>query len=476
MLLRVVWVCFLLFVILLWSLPLDGPSGGAIVGDGERQLLFEYPNAAAAAAAAAPLDLVNYPLSSPLSPPLPPPLEDESIYVIGDLHGDVACARQWLKKTGLISGNLTDSSSSSSWEWTDPASTLVFVGDYIDKGPQSKQVLDLVMSLSLRFPKQVVALLGNHEIEALWDRKLTSRQRRLYYHLPWSAVHPTELFNWVPAESVTDDTRKVVAVLHDTLLHKVYGENRLRSTELAPEGPNSIVNLVEPASFRPTVKRELANLQRAYVEGFASSTPLGKWLESRPITHASSDGKLLFLHGGVDPALVNGPGSVFPNGLSDLALLNEDFAANSGDDTLAAYMKSPPGRAVYDLVTYRGNHGNCASITALKRALGVSHIVVGHTPDEDVRVNCNGAFLAADSLLSRWIRTSGNFYCRGDEVELSNNGRFTCDAVGDVCNGQIVKFTKKGVANAAWKLQIVAFKGDEGKLIASPVVASNLLF
>jgi hypothetical protein len=76
---------------------------------------------------------------------LPTPLS--SVYVIGDLHGDVLCALTWVNRTGLIE-NLFDSSlvsdhslplqqrlnPSTEWKWTNPHSTLVFMGDYVDKG------------------------------------------------------------------------------------------------------------------------------------------------------------------------------------------------------------------------------------------------------------------------------------------------------------------------------------------------------
>ena len=39
--------------------------------------------------------------------------------------------------------------------------TLVFLGDYVDSGPDSKGVLDRLIDLRSRF--QVVTLMGNHE-------------------------------------------------------------------------------------------------------------------------------------------------------------------------------------------------------------------------------------------------------------------------------------------------------------------------
>ncbi len=69
----------------------------------------------------------------------------EKLFVIGDVvHGCAAELKTLLNKLPL-----------------DPSSTVVFVGDYIDRGPQSRGVIDTV--LQLRRYCRVVTLSGNHE-------------------------------------------------------------------------------------------------------------------------------------------------------------------------------------------------------------------------------------------------------------------------------------------------------------------------
>ena len=59
----------------------------------------------------------------------------KTIHFIGDLHGDVQCARYWIQSTGVVKLN------ESPWKWTGGADTaIVFMGDYVDKGPTSRQV------------------------------------------------------------------------------------------------------------------------------------------------------------------------------------------------------------------------------------------------------------------------------------------------------------------------------------------------
>ena len=44
---------------------------------------------------------------------------------------------------------------------------FVFLGDYIDRGPDSAGVLRFMMSLQADLPKQIIALKGNHEAWAV---------------------------------------------------------------------------------------------------------------------------------------------------------------------------------------------------------------------------------------------------------------------------------------------------------------------
>ena len=60
----------------------------------------------------------------------------DTIYAIGDLHGDAKCAKEWISATGLVDETFT--------RWLQPTANLVFVGDYIDKGPTSLQTALMV--------------------------------------------------------------------------------------------------------------------------------------------------------------------------------------------------------------------------------------------------------------------------------------------------------------------------------------------
>lgn len=48
-------------------------------------------------------------------------------------------------------------------KWNPTEDTVVLTGDYIDRGPDSKGVIETIMQLQSIFPDRIVALKGNHE-------------------------------------------------------------------------------------------------------------------------------------------------------------------------------------------------------------------------------------------------------------------------------------------------------------------------
>jgi serine/threonine protein phosphatase 1 len=81
-----------------------------------------------------------------------PPKPQRPVYVVGDVHG---CSRKLQKLLRLIDRDVE------AQEFDRPE--LVFVGDYIDRGEGSADVLDFMQHLALEHPDQVTCLVGNHE-------------------------------------------------------------------------------------------------------------------------------------------------------------------------------------------------------------------------------------------------------------------------------------------------------------------------
>jgi serine/threonine protein phosphatase 1 len=73
-------------------------------------------------------------------------MEGERVYIIGDIHG---CLDMLTKLMDKI-------------DWRSDRDTLIFLGDYIDRGENSKGVVDLMLKL-LKTSSHVHCLMGNHE-------------------------------------------------------------------------------------------------------------------------------------------------------------------------------------------------------------------------------------------------------------------------------------------------------------------------
>jgi serine/threonine protein phosphatase 1 len=71
-----------------------------------------------------------------------------STFAIGDIHGLANALRQVLTQIGPR---------------VEPGDTVVFLGDYIDRGPDSKACVDHIIEFGRDVAAPVVTLLGNHE-------------------------------------------------------------------------------------------------------------------------------------------------------------------------------------------------------------------------------------------------------------------------------------------------------------------------
>lgn len=71
-------------------------------------------------------------------------IQQNMLYAIGDIHGDLEKLEELLEVVPLEEGD-----------------RLVFLGDYIDRGPDSPAVIDRLIELRTRY--ECIFLLGNHE-------------------------------------------------------------------------------------------------------------------------------------------------------------------------------------------------------------------------------------------------------------------------------------------------------------------------
>ena len=75
------------------------------------------------------------------------------IFAIGDIHGSLHKLQDLIERCERYADGRP--------------MTFIFLGDYIDRGPDSAGVVSYVIDLQARLPEQVIALKGNHEAMAL---------------------------------------------------------------------------------------------------------------------------------------------------------------------------------------------------------------------------------------------------------------------------------------------------------------------
>ena len=83
-------------------------------------------------------------------------------YAIGDIHGSDTKLANLLRHCQAHCG--------------DDACRFVFVGDYVDRGPSSREVVNLLMEMQSGAPERIVCLRGNHE-ELLIDASKKRNER-----------------------------------------------------------------------------------------------------------------------------------------------------------------------------------------------------------------------------------------------------------------------------------------------------------
>lgn len=92
--------------------------------------------------------------------------EPDLIYAIGDVHGCfdklLRLVEQCQRHCGPRNGR------------------CVYVGDYIDRGPDSRAVVEMLMAAQRRMPDAVVCLRGNHEAMALTAARLGGQAEGLW--------------------------------------------------------------------------------------------------------------------------------------------------------------------------------------------------------------------------------------------------------------------------------------------------------
>jgi hypothetical protein len=199
-------------------------------------------------------------------------VSEGTVIAIGDLHGDADAFVALLRRTGLIDD---------ARKWSGGRATLVQMGDYLDRGAQVRELLDLLMALEGQARAaggKAIILMGNHEaMNAIGFVR---------------DVAPAAFAAFSDAGS---ETRRADAFAAHVALAEA------RRAALANTDPALAVPAVYAAPDRDAWMAAHPPGMIEYLDAFGPSGLYGRWLRTRPV--AVRVGETVFVHGGLDPAV-----------------------------------------------------------------------------------------------------------------------------------------------------------------------------
>ena len=340
----------------------------------------------------------------------------DRVVAISDVHGAYTAMVETLQRAKVIDDDLS---------WMGGTTHLVIVGDLLDRGPRSRDAMDLLMRLETEAATaggNVLVVIGNHEsMNLIGDLRYVSKSEYAAF-----------------AEDETQEERD----------HWFAAYLRRYGNGATPEELRERFAQQFPAGFFA--------LRRA----FGPEGKYGKWLLEKPVIGVVNG--TAFVHGGLSP-LVAGLGLDGVNKdlkeelvdyveaiqvLTDAEIL---LPTDSHYDTLPILAKFLPTlsekQEVLDAVDtaqrlaesdlfhnegplwYRGNVG-CGELLeeyrleAALEAIGASRVVIGHTPTPNRRVlqRFDGRIIEVDTgMLNFYYKGSGNaLVLEGDKITVMN--------------------------------------------------------
>lgn len=295
----------------------------------------------------------------------------QRIVAIGDLHGDHDAWRAIARAAGLVDAG---------GKWSGGKTTLVQMGDVVDRGPDSLRIIRDLQQLQKEARKRggkVIVLLGNHEAMMMTGD--------LRY------VHPGEFAAFANRQSSARRER-------------VYEANKA-AIEAAyhAQFPNMTSEAIREEWLKTMPLGKIEHQLAWRPDG-----ELGKWaLANRAVVKLGDN---LFVHGGISAAYATvSPEEI--NRRAETALKNQDASP-------AAIISDPHGPLWYRGLISRGN-GDEATIAPVPAGaaaalpieleidlalsnFGVKRIIVGHTPaPEGIIGSHQGRLWRIDSAISR---------------------------------------------------------------------------
>ena len=197
---------------------------------------------------------------------LPHAIHGARVVAIGDIHGAYEPLVAILRSAGLVDEQTS---------WSGGDATLVQLGDFTDRGPRVRAVMDLLMRLQEEAPAgggRVIVLLGNHE-----------------------ALNLVGELRDASAPAFFDFASEVDEAAREEEYRAMVRATRARARLTGAPRP------VFDEAARETWMRTHPAGRLAYLRALEPDGRYGRWLRGLPTVTVI--GEVVFLHGGIDPEL-----------------------------------------------------------------------------------------------------------------------------------------------------------------------------
>ena len=261
----------------------------------------------------------------------------ERVVAIGDVHGAYDQFVAILREAGLINDRQ---------RWSGGRALLVQTGDVLDRGADSRRVVDLLQRLerdAARAGGHVYSLLGNHELMRVVG--------------DWRYVSEGEYKAFVRGDS--EDVR--TAVLE-------------RVMTAAAERASAQKQTFDRAAFR---EQFITDVPLGFIEmrvAFEATGAYGQWVRSRPAMVKVND--IAFLHGGISEAVA----TLGCEGLNET--IRKDMAALPTDPEriMALLGTTETGPLWYRGLASEPEATFEPTLERILKGVGARGFVIGHTP------------------------------------------------------------------------------------------------
>ncbi|TVU45430.1 hypothetical protein EJB05_04917, partial [Eragrostis curvula] len=154
------------------------------------------------------------------------------VKVFGDIHGQFSDLLRFFQKFGTpsVSGDIR-------------YSDYLFLGDYVDRGQHSLEVITLLLALKVEFPKKVHLIRGNHEVSRvnkIYGFQAECRRRLGEREGIWTWLRFNKVFNWLPLAAVVE---KKIVCMHGGIGGSInfIQDIQLLKRPITNEGENNIL-------------------------------------------------------------------------------------------------------------------------------------------------------------------------------------------------------------------------------------------